>query len=178
MLKKIFIVLLVLVAVFVAVVAMQSPDFRITRSTTIAAPPSTVFAQVNDFHNWKAWSPWAKIDPAMKETYEGPPSGVGAIYSWQGNQEVGEGRMTILESRPNELVKIKLEFLKPFAATNTAEFTFKAAGDQTTVDWSMYGTKNFMMKAVHLFMSMEKMIGPDFEKGLAAMKATAEGTAK
>jgi len=178
MLKKILIALAVIIVAFVAVVAMQPPDFRLTRSTTIAAPSSVVFAQVNDFHNWKAWSPWAKIDPAMKEHYDGSPAGVGAIYSWEGNNEVGEGRMTILESRPSDLVAIKLEFLKPFQATNTAEFTFKAEGSQTTVDWSMYGKKNFMMKAFHLFMSMEKMVGPDFEKGLAALKSTAEAIPK
>lgn len=123
MLKKILIALAVIVIVFVAVVAMQPSAFRISRTTTIAAPAAAVFAQVNDFHNWEAWSPWAKLDPAMKQTYEGAPAGTGAIYTWTGNKEVGEGRMTLTESRPNDLIRIKLEFLKPFEATNTAEFT-------------------------------------------------------
>jgi hypothetical protein len=175
---KILIILAVVIVAFVAVVAMQPADFRLTRSTTISAPASVVFAQVNDFHNWKAWSPWAKRDPAMKEHYDGPPSGVGAIYHWEGNKEVGEGRMTIMESLQNDKVTINLEFLKPFEATNTAEFTFEPRENQTVVEWSMYGKKNFMMKAFHMFISMEKMVGPDFEKGLAAMKSTVEAMPK
>src|SRR6187401_1462645 len=139
MLVKILIGLAVLVVVFIVIVALRPSDFTVTRSGTISAPASTVFAQVNDFHKWEAWSPWAKIDPAMKTTYDGPASGTGAIYTWAGNDQVGEGRMTILESRPGELVKIKLEFLKPFAATNQADFAFKGDGSQTSVTWSMSG---------------------------------------
>jgi len=145
---------------------------------TIGAPAPVVFAQVNDFHNWDAWSPWAKIDPAMKKTHEGAPAGTGAIYTWAGNDQVGEGRMTLTESRPNELVRIKLEFMKPFASTADTEFTFKPAGDQTAVTWSMAGEKNFMAKAFGLFMNMDKMIGDDFEKGLAQMKSVAEAAPK
>jgi hypothetical protein len=133
---------------------------------------------VNDFHNWTAWSPWAKLDPAMKQTYEGAPAGTGAVSTWAGNKDVGEGRMTIIESRPSELIRIKLEFFKPFAATNTAEFTFKPAGDQTAVTWSMAGEKNFMAKAFGLFMNMDKMIGDDFEKGLANLKSVTETAPK
>ena len=114
----------------------------------------------------------------MKQTYEGAPAGVGAIYKWVGNNQVGEGRMTITESRPSELIRIKLEFYKPFAATNTAEFTFKPAANPTAVTWSMTGSKNFMAKAIHLFMNMDKMIGGQFEKGLASMKSIVEGAAK
>lgn len=178
MLKKILISLVVIIVVFVVVVATRRADFRVTRSTTIAAPPEAVFAQVNDFHKWDAWSPWAKLDPAMKRTHEGAPAGPGAIYSWAGNKEVGEGRMTITESRTNELIRIKLEFLKPFAAVNTTEFTFKPGGNQTAVTWSMTGTNNFMAKAFCLFMNMDKMVGGDFEKGLAQMKSVAEAAGR
>jgi uncharacterized protein YndB with AHSA1/START domain len=174
MLRKILIVLVLILIVFVIVVATRPANFRVTRSDSIAAPAELVFAQVNDFHKWDAWSPWAKLDPAMKQTHEGAPAGTGAIYSWAGNKKVGEGRMTITESRPNELIRIKLEFLKPFAAVNTTEFTFTPVGDQTAIDWSMTGTNNFMAKAFCMFMSMDKMIGGDFEKGLAQMKSIAE----
>jgi hypothetical protein len=178
MLKKILIVLAVFVVVFVVIVALQPAEFRVVRSATISAPAQVVFAQVNDFHNWNAWSPWAKLDPAMKQTYEGAPAGIGAVYTWAGNKEVGEGRMTIIESRPSDLIRIKLEFFKPFAGTSIAEFTFKPESNQTAVTWSMSGEKNFMVKAFHLFMNMDKMIGDDFEKGLANLKSVAEAAAK
>jgi len=163
-----------IILVLIIIVAMQPGDFRVVRSASMAAPPADVFAQVNDLHKWEAWSPWAKLDPAMKQTYEGQSAGTGAIYSWNGNSQVGEGRMTITESRPSDLVRIKLEFMKPFAATNEAEFTFKPEGNQTVVTWSMAGTKNFMLKAFGLFMSMDKMLGGMFEQGLAQMKAVVE----
>jgi hypothetical protein len=164
-----------IIVIFIIVAAMQPAEFRIARSAGMSAPPSAVFAQVNDFHNWEAWSPWAKIDPAMKQTYDGAPAGVGAVYAWNGNKQVGEGRMTITESRPSDLIRINLEFFKPFSANNIAEFTFAADGDKTVVTWSMSGRKNFMFKAVGLFMNMDKLIGNDFEKGLAQMKAVVEG---
>jgi len=166
------------VLIFLIIVALQSPDFRVSRSATMSAPAPAVFAHVNDLHRWEAWNPWGKIDPAMKQTYEGAPAGVGQIYSWVGNSQVGEGRMTITESRPSDLVCIKLEFFKPFKATNAAELTFKPEGNQTAVTWSMSGTKNFMHKAVHLFMNMDKMVGGQFEKGLADLKAIVEGERK
>jgi Polyketide cyclase / dehydrase and lipid transport len=175
MLEIILIALAVIVLVLVVIIALQPSDFRVARSTTVSAPPPAVFAQVNDFHKWEAWNPWGKIDPAMKQAYDGAPAGTAAIYKWAGNNEVGEGCMTIIESRPSELIRIKLEFVKPFAATNTAEFTFKPEGNQTAVTWSMFGEKNFMAKAVHLFMNMDKMIGGQFEKGLASMKSIVEG---
>ena len=178
MLKTILIVLAVIVVVFVVVVAMQPSEFRVARSTTVSAPPGTAFAQVNDFHKWEAWNPWGKIDPAMKQTYEGAPTGTGAINTWIGNKEVGEGRMTIIESRPSDLIRIKMEFFKPFAGISTAEFTFKPEGKQTAVTWSMAGDKNFMAKAIHLFMNMDKMIGGQFEKGLAEMKSIVEAAPK
>jgi hypothetical protein len=175
MLKKILLSLAVIVILFVVIVALQPSEFRVARGTTICALPAVIFAEVNDFHKWEAWNPWGKIDPAMKQTYEGAPMGTGAIYAWAGNKEVGEGRMTITESRPNDLIRIKLEFFKPFAGNSIAEFTFKPEANQTAVTWSMAGENNFMAKAIHLFMNMDKMIGSQFEKGLADMKAVVEG---
>ena len=172
--KKILIGLAVLIVAFVVVVAVQPSEFRITRSASMSAPAPVVFEQVNDFHNWNAWSPWAKLDPEMKQTYEGAPAGKGAVYTWAGNGDVGEGRMTIVESRPPDTVVLNLEFLKPFAATNITEFSFVPEGDQTNVSWSMYGKRNFMMKAFCLFMDTDKIVGGDFEKGLAAMKSVVE----
>lgn len=174
MLVKILGALVVVVAGLAVVVALQPSDFRISRTATIAAPAPVVFAQVNDFRNWAAWSPWAKLDPAMRQTYEGAPAGAGAIYTWVGNREVGEGRMTIVESRPSDLIRVKLDFVKPLAGTSVAEFTFRSEGDRTAVTWTMTGEKSFVAKAIHLVMSMDRMIGDQFEKGLAAMKTVAE----
>jgi hypothetical protein len=174
MIWKILIALVVIVVGLVGVITLQPARYRVSRSTTIAAPAPVVFAQVNDFHKWSAWSPWEKIDPAMKRTYEGPPAGVGASYAWVGSREVGEGRMTIVESRPSDLIQVKLEFVKPFAGTSVAEFSFKPDGERTLVTWSMTGDKNFIAKAIHLVMSMDRMIGDQFDKGLAAMKTVAE----
>ncbi|MBI4381117.1 MAG: SRPBCC family protein [candidate division NC10 bacterium] len=174
MLKKILIALAAIVVVFVVVVAMQPSEFRVVRTATISAPAPGVFAQVNDFHKWEAWSPWAKLDPAAKTTFEGPPAGTGAIFRWAGNKEIGEGSMTITESRPNELIRFNLEFLKPMAGNSTAEFTFKPEGNQTGVMWSMTGKNNFIAKAMCLFMNMDQMVGGQFEKGLAAMKSIVE----
>jgi hypothetical protein len=178
MLWYILIGIAVVIAALVAFVATRPTDFCIQRSATMAAPPSAPFVQVNDFHNWDGWSPWAKLDPTMKQTYEGPPAGTGSIYYWNGNNKVGEGRMTILESRPSELVRINLEFMRPFAATHTAEFTFKPEGDKSLVTWMMLGKNNFMAKAFHLVMNMDKMLGGEFNKGLSAMKGIVEGPPK
>ena len=182
MLKKIIlgivVMLVVLIAVCLVLVMMQPAHYQVERSTTINAPAAAVFPLVNDFHKWDSWSPWAKLDPAMKTTYEGAPAGTGASYSWVGNSQVGEGKMTITESHPSDLVKIKLEFIKPFAATNATEFTFTPSGNATSVKWTMSGYNNFIGKAFSLFMNMDKMIGADFEKGLAQMKAVAESTPK
>ena len=178
MLKKILIGLLLLLLVLAVIVALQPSQYRVERSVTVAAPPAVVFPQVNELKKWEAWSPWAKMDPAMKQTYEGPAAGTGASYAWAGNNQVGEGRMTITESRPSELIRFHLEFFKPMAGTNTAEFTFKPEGDQTTVTWSMTGDKNFIAKAMCLFMSMDKMVGGQFEKGLADLKSVAEAANK
>jgi hypothetical protein len=182
MIKKIILGILILVVVLVAVcaivVALQPAHYQVERSATINAPAPTVFAQVNDFHKWEAWSPWAKLDPAMKQSYEGAPAGNGAVYSWTGNSQVGEGRMTITESHPSDLIKIKLEFIKPFTATNATDFTFTPQGNQTNVKWMMSGDNNFVGKAFGLIMNMDKTIGGDFEKGLAQMKTVAEAAAR
>lgn len=176
MLKKILITVGVVIAVFLIVVALQPSTYSVTRTATISGPAPAVFAQVNDFHNWEAWSPWAKLDPAMKQTYEGAPSGKGAVYTWVGNRKVGEGRMTITDSRPAELVRIDLAFLKPMKGDSKTEFTFRPEGNQTSVTWSMTGEKSFISKAVCLFMSMDKMVGGNFESGLAQMKKTVESS--
>ncbi len=174
MLIKILIALAVVVLALAVFIATRPTEFRVTRTASFAAPAPAVFAQVNELRKWEAWSPWAKKDPQMKQSYEGAPAGVGAITSWQGNKDVGKGRMTILESRPQELIRIKLEFFKPFSATNSAEFTFKEETGRTAVNWSMSGQNNFISKAMHLFFDFDKMIGEDFEKGLAGIKAIVE----
>ena len=177
MIKKLLLALAVIVVLFIVVVALQPAEYRVVRTTTILAPASAVFAQVDDFHKWEAWSPWAKLDPAAKNTFEGPPAGTGAGFTWAGNKKVGEGRMTITESRPADLIRIKLDFMKPFPSTADTEFTFKPEGDQAVVTWSMAGRKNFISKAFCMFMNMDKMVGGDFEKGLANLKSVSEAAA-
>jgi Polyketide cyclase / dehydrase and lipid transport len=174
MITKIVMVMPIVVVAFAGIVALRPSEFRVTRTARMRAPASAIFAQVNDFHKWEAWNPWGKLDPAMKQEYQGAPGGTGAVYTWAGNKEVGEGRMTIIESRPNDLIRINLEFFRPFAATNIAEFSFRPEGDQTAVTWSMSGKNNFMGKAIHLFMNMDKMIGTQFEHGLAQMNSIVE----
>src|SRR5205814_1888889 len=139
-----------IVVMVVIFVALQPSTFRVVRSATISAPPSAVFPQVNDFHHWEEWSPWAKLDPAARNSFDGPPAGTGAVFAWSGDDKVGEGRMTLIESRPHELVRIKLDFIRPFESTCTSEFTFKPEGNNTVVTWSMYGENNFVAKAFQL----------------------------
>jgi len=167
----------VVVALFLIFVATRPSDFRVTRAGRIAAPAEVVFANVNDLHKWEAWSPWAKMDPNAKSAFSGPESGPGASMTWSGNKKVGEGRMTITDSRPHEVIHIKLEFLRPFKATNAAEFTFKPEGGQTQVTWTMSGKNNFMGKAFGLFVDCEKMVGRDFEKGLANLNSASQAMA-
>ncbi len=174
MLTTIFIVLALIIAIALAVVAIQPGAFTITRTATISAAPAAVFAQVNDFHCWQAWSPWAKLDPAAKTTYSGSTAGVGACFSWDGNKKMGAGRMAISASEKHDLVRIDLQFIRPFRARNVTEFTFTQAGDQTIISWSMSGRNGLMGKAFALFVDGDRMIGGDFEKGLAAMKAVVE----
>ena len=174
MIKKILVGLIVVVAVFAAYVATLPSHFHVERSAVVNAPPVVVFQQVNVLRNWEAWSPWAKMDPAMKQSYEGPAAGVGAVSIWAGNRKVGEGRSTIVESRPNEFFKFSLEFLKPMKASHTSGFTFKPEGKQTAVSWSMEGDNSFLCKAVGVFMNMDKMVGGEFEKGLVSLNSVSE----
>ncbi|MFO0946482.1 MAG: SRPBCC family protein [Planctomycetota bacterium] len=178
MIRKLLLGFAVFILALIVVVALQPSEFQVSRSMKIAAPVPAVFAKVNDFHEWDAWSPWAKLDPNMKQTYEGSPTGKGAIYSWDGNDQVGKGKMTITDSKPEEQVLILLEFERPIAATNAAAFTFKPEGDQTVVTWSMSGTNGFIAKAFHLVMNIDKLLGEDFEKGLTKLKEVVEGTPK
>lgn len=178
MIKKILLVVLILLVLFIIVVALQPSHYRIARSTTINSSPADVFAQLNDLHKFQDWSPWAKLDPEMKQTYEGAPTGAGAAYAWEGNKKVGQGRMSITESKENELVSMKLEFIKPFASVATTEFALKPEGNQTSVTWSMSGDNNFIAKAFCLFMNMDKMVGGDFERGLAQLKELVEKRAR
>ena len=165
MAKKILIGLVVIIGILVAVIATRPSSFHIERAADMNAPPAVVFAQVNDFHRWEAWSPWAKLDPSMKAEFSDAAAGEGAIYSWSGNDQVGEGKMTIVESKPPERVRLKLEFLKPYAAQNITAFDFKGDNGKSKVTWAMEGNNNFMMKAFSMFMNMDVMIGKDFEKG-------------
>jgi hypothetical protein len=174
MLHIVIAVLLVLIVGFVILAATRPGEFTVTRRGAIDAPPEVVFPHINNLHNWQAWSPWAKLDPTAKNSYAGPPEGLGSSFAWAGSNQVGEGRMTITESRPSEFVQFRLEFLKPFKATNVAEFTIQPEGGKTVVTWSMTGTRNFVMKAVGLFIDCDKMCGNCFEKGLVDMKAIAE----
>jgi uncharacterized protein YndB with AHSA1/START domain len=178
MFKKILLLLAALIVVFLVAAAFQPEDYRVVRSRTIAAPAAIVFAPVNDFHRWTEWSPWEKLDPALQRSYEGPASGVGAVYAWKGNSQVGEGRATITESRPNELIRMRLDFLKPFESSCTAEYLFHEEGKQTTVSWSMAGKKNYVSKAMCMIMSMDKMVGGQFEEGLANLAKVSETTAR
>ncbi|HVY29049.1 MAG TPA: SRPBCC family protein [Polyangiaceae bacterium] len=177
MLKKTLIGVTAALAGLLVVIALQPATFHIERSITMTAPPEAAFAQVNDFHAWRAWSPWEKLDPQMQRSFDGARAGEGAKYAWVGNKEVGEGRMTIEKSEPTQ-IQIKLELLKPFAATNKATFTFAKTAEGTKTTWAMDGNNNFISKAFHLVMDMDKMIGPDFERGLSAMKVAAETSAK
>jgi hypothetical protein len=178
MLNIILIALAVIVVLFVVVVATRPAAFRVTRTGRINAPAEVVFANVNTLRNWEAWSPWAKVDPNAKSTFSGPDSGTGSSMAWSGNNKVGEGRMTITDNRPNEVIHLKLEFLRPMKATHMAEFLFKSDGNQTTVTWSMSGKNNFMGKAFSLFVDCDKMIGRDFEKGLASLDSASQAMVK
>lgn len=177
MLKGLGIIALVLVLAVAAIVFYASTrpgDFRVQRSIAIKAPPEKIFALINDLHAWGAWSPWEKMDPAMKRTFEGAPAGKGAAYAWEGNSKVGAGRMEITDAAAPSKVVIKLDFIKPFEGHNVAEFTLEPKGDTTTVNWAMSGPMALIPKVMDMFFSMDKMIGKDFEAGLANMKAAAE----
>jgi hypothetical protein len=178
MLKKILIGLAVAVVALAGIISTQPVDYAVQRSATIQAPADIAFAMVNDFHRWAEWSPWDKLDPNMKRTFTGANAGLDAMYEWTGNDKVGEGRMTIQESKASELVRIRLEFIKPFASTSTTEFAFAPEGTGTKVTWTMKGKNDFIGKAFSFFNDMDAMIGKDFENGLAAMKKGAEAEAQ
>ena len=179
MVGKILIALVVVAAAFVIVVATRPAEFHIERSIAVGAQPASVFAQVNDLHAWAAWSPWEKLDPKMEQTHTGPPAGPGASYAWQSESgKVGQGRMTIGKSEAPDLVVVTLEFIKPFAATNTVTFSFDATPDGTKVTWAMDGRNGFMGKAFALLMNMDKTVGGDFERGLVGLKSVAEAAPK
>jgi len=174
MIKAIIIVVVVLIAAILIFAATKPDTFRVERSASIKAPPENIYPLINDFHGWKAWSPWEKIDPAAKTTHSGAASGVGARYEWGGNNEVGSGRMEIIESSlPTKLV-IKIDFIKPFEGHNIIEFTLVTGGDSTTVTQAMYGPSPYICKLMGLFFSMDKMVGAKYEEGLANLKAIAE----
>lgn len=174
MFKKILLGLAVVLVALCGVIATRPSSFTVQRTATLKAPPDVAFALVNDFHHWGEWSPWDKLDPNQKRTFEGAIAGAGSSYGWSGNDQVGEGRMTIEESKANELVRIKLEFLKPWAATNSTTFAFTPAAEGVSVTWKMEGHNDFMGKAMSLFMDMDGMVGKDFENGLANMGKAAE----
>ncbi len=171
MIKKTILGLAAIVAVLVVVVFMQPDVMNVARSAVIPAEPDVVFPHVNDLHKWQAWSPWAKLDPNAKNAFEGPAGGVGAKFAWSGNMEVGEGSMTITESKPNERIRFELVFVKPMAGDCDTLFTFKPEGLGTHVTWTMKATNNFMGKAMSLVMDCEKMCGDQFEQGFANLKA-------
>jgi len=173
MLVTILLLILLIVVALLAYAATKPGSFRIERNAGIKATPEKIVSLLDNFREWRKWSPWEELDPNLKRNYSGPEKGVGAAYAWEGNNKAGHGRMEILEASARR-VRIKLDFLKPFKASNTAEFTLTPAGDHTTVTWAMYGAQPFMVKLMSIFMDMEKMVGPDFERGLANMKRAAE----
>jgi uncharacterized protein YndB with AHSA1/START domain len=179
---EIIVIIAIVLAVAIAIVlvlAMTKPDsFRVERAAAIKAPPETIFALIEDFHQWRSWSPWEGRDPAMKRTFEGAERGKGAVYAWDGNRNVGAGRMEILTATAPSTIVIKLDFIKPFEGHNTAEFTMlpqgSATGVSTNVIWAMHGPAPVMHRVMQVFMNMDRMIGKDFEAGLANLRKIAE----
>jgi hypothetical protein len=173
MIKTIAIVIVVALAATLGYAATRPDTFRVQRTISIKAPPEKILAQVNNFHDWSNWSPYEKMDPAMKRTFSGAASGPGAVYAWSGNGDAGAGRMEIKEASPSKTV-IKLDFSKPFEASNVAEFSVDTQGDSSNVTWAMYGPAPYVSKVMGLFFNMDSMIGKDFEAGLANLTAVAE----
>ena len=178
MITKVLIGLAALIIIFLTVVALRPADFRVERSATIDAPAMALFEQVNDHHKFVAWNPFVKLDPNVKNTFSGPESGVGAVCSWDGNKDVGAGSATIIESKPGELVRERMDWKRPMEGVATVDFTFKPAGDKTVVTWAMYGKNGFMGKLISLFMDCDKMVGPRFEQGLANLDKVTTTTAQ
>ncbi len=171
----VLIVIAALIAAALAGIAMKPNTFRISRSTVINAPAAAIYPHVADFHKWQGWSPWEELDPGMNRTFSGAESGAGAAYAWEGNKKVGSGHMLITAASPQNGVSLNLEFLRPMKASNVTEINFTAQGDATHVDWVMHGPQPFMSKLFGTFMNIDKMVGADFERGLAKLKAAAEG---
>ncbi len=178
MAKKIGLVVLLLLIALAIGVATRPPTFRVERTTTISAPPEVVFGFVNDFHKWKVWSPFEKLDTAATKTFSGADAGVGAAYAWSGNSDAGQGTMTIKESTVPQRIAIDLHFIKPFESTSLTEFTFVPSGQGTTVTWTMSGDNTLMGKVVALFASMDKLVGGQFAEGLASLKSVSEAEAQ
>jgi len=174
MIKIIVVALIVVIAAILVLAATRPDSFRVERSAQISAPPDKILFLVNDFHQWGAWSPYEKRDPAMKRTFGATTAGKGAVYEWDGNKSVGKGRMEITDTAPPSTIVIKLDFIAPFEGHNVAEFTLNGKGDATHVTWAMYGPASFVSKLIGVFFSMDSMIGKDFEAGLAALKTIAE----
>lgn len=174
MFKWIALVVVVAVVVVLVLAASRPDSFRVERTALIQAPPEKVYALIEDFHVWPQWSPFEKLDPDMKRTFSGAEKGQGAVYAWAGNSKAGEGSMKIVETTPATRVTIALDFLKPFKASNTAEFTLLPRDGGTEVTWAMYGPSPFVTKIIHLFFSMDGMVGKDFEAGLANLKRLSE----
>ena len=174
MFKKILLGVMAVIAAILIFAATKPDIFRVQRAAGIKAPPEKIFAIINDFKRWDAWSPWEKKDPAMKRTFGATTDGKGAVYAWEGNKDVGQGRMEIAESVPPSKVTLKLDFLKPFEAHNIVEFTLVPQGDSTNVTWAMQGPTPFFAKIIHVFIDMDSVVGKDFEAGLANLKAIAE----
>ncbi len=173
MLLIIVLVVVAVIALVLAFAASKPNSFRIERSIVIAAPPEKVFSHLNDFHRWTDWSPWEHVDADLARTYSGSESGKGAVYGWEG-KKTGVGRMEILESTPPSRVLIQLDFIKPMQARNTTDFTVRKADGGTVVNWAMFGPSSYSHKLMTSFISMDKIVGGDFEKGLASLKALAE----
>lgn len=174
MLKTIAAVVALLVAGVLGLAATKPDTFHVERSARIAAPPAKVYALIDDFHQWGGWSPWEKLDPTMTRTYGGAPKGTGATYAWSGNSKVGRGRMEITGTRPDSQVAIQLDFEEPIAARNLTEFTLVPDGDGTRVTWAMSGPCTYLTKVMQVFVSMDDMVGKDFDAGLANLKTLAE----
>lgn len=174
MLKTIAILVAVLIAGVLVFAATRPDSFRIERSASIRGTPEKIFPLINDFRQWEAWSPWEKLDPSLKRTYEGAASGKGAAYAWLGNKDVGSGRMEIVESVPSSRLLLKLDFTAPFEAHNMVEFKLERQGDATVVTQAMYGPSPFISRLMGLFFSIDKMVGGKYEEGLASLKAIAE----
>jgi uncharacterized protein YndB with AHSA1/START domain len=172
-----FIAIVAIIAGFLIFAATRPADFRVERSAALAASPAALFEQVNNHHKFAAWNPFMKLDPNVKNTYSGPESGVGAVCSWEGNRNIGAGSCTIVESKPGELVRYRMDWKRPMEGTATVDFTFKPEGGKTVVTWAMYGTNNFMGKVMSVFMDCDKMCGPQFEQGLASLGAVAATSA-